>query len=124
VRLYSFVPQLAVNLTKHIFDHARVPTRTSLWQNGKDAGRKCRASFWFWKTHHHQRSGFWRLIEVCQQLDLVVAEISFRFVNQCQSNKPTTSNNAQQLSPFRQRSRLCAVVGSVINSLLCGYIWA
>jgi len=59
-----------------------------------------------------------------EQKAAIAAEISFRFVNRCHSNTPTTSNNAQQLSPFRLRSRLCAVVGSVINSLLCGYVWA
>src|SRR5437016_10060017 len=46
----------------------------------------------------------------------IAAGRSLRFVNRCRSNKPTTSNNAQQLSSFRLQSRLSVVVDSVINN--------
>ena len=45
-------------------------------------------------------------------------EMQTRFVSGRRSNKPTTSNNIEQLTAFHRGPWLSAVVDSVINSLL------
>lgn len=50
-----------------------VPTGTiELWKNGKHARRKPGTPLWFRKCADDKRAGFWNLIEIREQFDLVV----------------------------------------------------